>query len=145
MKRQVFSTLLYCLLLSGLGPSSVFAQRELKKTEADDADFTLFINAASNVLETDSKKFSPAQVGVPAGKYRVKAKVDAYFCGKELPVKKVVFSALSFPDPHGYTWTIRDGEEFDVFLTQSNIYGYFVDSFTPDNTGGAILVFNKLD
>ena len=144
MQIQILKNLIYSTLLLGVGTSAVFAQRELKKADTD-ADFTLYINAASNVLETDSKKFSPAQVGLPTGNYRVKAKVDAYFAGQNLPVKKVVFSALSFPDPHGYTWTIRDGEEFDVSLTQSNVYGYFVDTFTPDNTGGAVLMFKKLN
>ena len=145
---RLISKILVCFLLSldfGLHP--VLGQREMKRLQPDSsASITLFINAASNVLETDSKKFSPAQVSIPAGKYRVTAKVDAFFAGKTLPVRKVVFSTLSFSDPAGYTWTIRDGEEFDITITpDNNLYGYFVDTYTPDNTGGAILTFTRLD
>lgn len=134
-------------MIMDLGLHPVLAQREVKKPQPNGSEsISLFINAASNVLETDSKKFSPAQVNIPKGKYRVTAKVDAFFLGKTLPVRKVVFSTLSFADPAGYVWTIRDGEEFDITITpDNNLYGYFVDTYAPDNTGGAVLTFTRLD
>ena len=105
----------------------------------------MFINARDNVLNTLNKSFTPASIRLSAGKYKIKAEVDAYYAqSNKFPAKKVTFSAFTGLGADGYTWVLKDGETVEIETIDTDAFGYFVEGASNDNTGGATLTLVKI-
>ena len=134
--------LLHILLFSGICVCNLLSEQDqVKETKT----VKMFINARDNVLNTQNKSFTPASIRLSAGKYKIKAEVDAYYAqSNKLPAKKVTFSAFTGLGADGYTWVLKDGETIEIETIDTDAFGYFVEGASNDNTGGATLTLVKI-
>ena len=133
---------MHILLCSGICVCNLLSEQDqVKETKT----IKMFINARDNVLNTLNKSFTPASIRLSAGKYKIKAEVDAYYAqSNKFPAKKVTFSAFTGLGADGYTWVLKDGETVEIETIDTDAFGYFVEGASNDNTGGATLTLVKI-
>lgn len=114
--------------------------------------FQIKIDAVSAVLDIEKgklmEKLTPHKVE-PGVEYEVSVKSNAYYHNRELPVKKVVIYNTTNNNPNGWFYIVEEGHPQVIKIgeqgTQHNeVYAFFIDITSQDNTGSATITFSPL-